>query len=83
VSIGHVLVLHQVQVPDKKDLGPLLVTKDMTRAESVVAIDDKTLLIRKLYHHSSFNANCGFYVGTGSGPNLNGYQIPSENGRCE
>lgn len=75
------LVLHQVQVPDKKDMGPLLATKDLVRAESVVAIDDKTLLVRKLYYHSTFNANCGFYVGTGSGPNLYGYRIPSENGR--
>lgn len=46
--MGHVLVLHQVQVPDKKELGPFLATKDMVRADGVVALDDKTLLIRSV-----------------------------------
>lgn len=46
MSIGHVLVLHQVTVPDKKSLGPLRATKDLVRADEMVALDDKTLMIR-------------------------------------
>ncbi|KAI2803162.1 hypothetical protein BLOT_007285 [Blomia tropicalis] len=79
-SIGHVLVLHQVQVPDKIELGMLLATKDLVRAEGVVAVDDKTILIKKLYYRGTKGSNCGFYVGTGTGPNVYGFKIPDENG---
>lgn len=46
MSIGHALVLHQVLIPDQKSFGPLRATKDLVRADEVIALDDKTLMIR-------------------------------------
>ncbi|UXI20499.1 rhotekin-like [Sarcoptes scabiei] len=77
-SLGDLQITNTIEVPEIKSLGPLLHTKNSVSAEKVLAIDDKTLQIKKLYY--TINCiYCGFFVGTGTGPNSYRIQIPDEN----
>lgn len=48
VSVGEVIFHHSIQAPEAQNLGPLLSNQQdqSIKADSVIAIDDKTLLLR-------------------------------------
>ena len=46
VSIGQVHIMQHIPVPEKKSLGPLLSNKESIGAQDVIAIDDKTIMIK-------------------------------------
>ncbi|KAH7636269.1 hypothetical protein HUG17_10239 [Dermatophagoides farinae] len=76
-NLAEIRIFKSIAIPEMKNLGPLMDTKDLVKAKTVMAVDDKTILIRKLYY-SIECLRCGFFVGHGTIPNFYGIKIPDE-----